>query len=161
MPDPCFLSGFIGVGIDKAIQQILDRISIAVHCRKEMVSLRDLVMKIEPIVKQIHKYRQAINKKKKDKVSAVSGWLKDLDALHQQASEMARRCTIPTCNVVLRYQTSMKISRLILHINKHLKLAPLVELVMQEHRSQANQPAQHMRACKGWREAQSSRLFKF
>ena len=73
MPDPGFVSGFIGVGIDKAIQQILDRISIAVRCRKEMVSLRDLVMKIEPIVKQIHKYRQAINKKKKDKVSAVSG----------------------------------------------------------------------------------------
>ena len=128
MPDPGFVSGFTGVGIDKAIQQILDRISIAVRCRKEMVSLRDLVMKIEPIVKQIHKYRQAINKKKKDKVSAVSGWLKDLDALLQEASEMARCCTIPTCNVVLRYQTSMKISRLILHINKHLKLAPLVEL---------------------------------
>lgn len=128
MPDPGFVSGFIGVVVDKAIQEILDRIDIAVRCRKELASLKDLVMKIEPIVKQIQRYRQPINKKRKDKVSAVSGWLKHLNALLQEASEMARRCTIPTCNVVLRYQTSMKISGLILHINEHLKLSPLVEL---------------------------------
>jgi len=128
MPDPGFVSAFIGVGIDKVIEEIIDRIKIAVRCRKKLASLKDLVTKIKPIVEQIQEYRPAINKKKKDKVSAVSGWLKHLDALLQEASEMTQRCTIPTYNVGIRYQTSMKISGLILRINEHLKLSPLVEL---------------------------------
>eukprot|EP00253_Pinus_taeda_P034708 PITA_34708 len=78
MPDPGCVSGFIGVGIDRAIQQILDHINIAVRCRKEMASLKDLVMKIKPIVNEIQLYRAAINRKRKDKASAVNGWLKSL-----------------------------------------------------------------------------------
>jgi hypothetical protein len=47
-----------------------------VRCRKELASLRDIVMKIEPIAKQIKKYRHAINMMGKDKASNISGWLK-------------------------------------------------------------------------------------
>lgn len=79
------VSGFIGVGIDKAIQQILDRIKIAVRCNDELASLKVLVMKIVPVVKEIQQCRQAINRNKKDKASAVNGWLTELDGLLQQA----------------------------------------------------------------------------
>jgi hypothetical protein len=86
MYDPGFVYGFIGVGIDKVIQHILHCINIAVRCKKELASLKDLLMKIEPNIKQIHKYRWEINKKKKYKVSSISEWFKDLDSLLQEAS---------------------------------------------------------------------------
>jgi hypothetical protein len=78
------------VGIDKVIQQILHLINIVVHCKKELASLKYLLMKIKPKIKQIQKYHWAINKKKKDGVSSISGWFKYLDALLQEASEMTQ-----------------------------------------------------------------------
>lgn len=128
MADPGFVSGFIGVGIEKTIQHILDRINIAVRCQKEMASLKDLVVKIKPIVTEIQKYRPAINGKEKDKASAVNGWLKELDALLQQASTMVQTSTIPMCNIISRYQTSRRIRGLISEINEHIELSPLVAL---------------------------------
>lgn len=93
-----------------------------------MASLKDLVVKIKPIVKEIQKYRPTINRKEKDKASAVNGWLKELDALLQQASKMVQTSTIPMCNIISRYQTSRRIRGLISEINEHIELSPLVAL---------------------------------
>lgn len=57
MADPGFVSGFIGLGIDRIIDQIIDRINIAVRCQKEMASLKDLVVKIKRIITEIQQYR--------------------------------------------------------------------------------------------------------
>ena len=84
------VSGFVGVGIDMMIKQILHHLNIMVHCRRELASLKDPVMKIEPIISQIQQYRLAINMKRKDKASVINGWLKELDGLLQQASEMVQ-----------------------------------------------------------------------
>ena len=54
MAGPGFLPGFIGVGIDMAITQIIHHVGIAVSCKRELESLRDLVTTIEPMVTQIH-----------------------------------------------------------------------------------------------------------
>ena len=66
MPDPGFVSGFIGVGISKTIDQILDSIEIAVRCREELASLKDLVMRIEPSIKEIQQHRLDFNKRTKN-----------------------------------------------------------------------------------------------
>ena len=44
------VSGFVGVGIDMTIKKILHHLNIVVHCRRELASLKDLVMKIKPII---------------------------------------------------------------------------------------------------------------
>ena len=70
------VSGFVGVGIDMTIKQILHHLNIVVHCRRELASLKYLVMKIEPIISQIQKYHPAINMKRKYKASVINRWLK-------------------------------------------------------------------------------------
>ena len=64
--------GFVGVGIDMTIKQILHHLNIVVHYRRELDSLKHLVMKIEPIISQIHKYHPVINVKRKDKASVIN-----------------------------------------------------------------------------------------
>ena len=93
------VSGFFGVCIDMKIKQILHHLNIMVHCRRELASLKDPVMKIKPIISQIQQYRLAINMKRKEKASVINGWLKDLDGLLQQALEMVQRCIIPMCSL--------------------------------------------------------------
>lgn len=128
--DPAFISGFIGTSVKFAIHQIWQHVRIALRCREELNSLRDLVMRIEPIIDQIQQYRQALNRKRgipisqRDinmKASAVNDWLKRLNSLLQQASTMAQECTIPSYDLISRYRTSRRITRLNTKITHHLE----------------------------------------
>lgn len=133
MAEAIFVSGFVGVGIEKVINQILHQIGIAIRYKKELGSLESLVKDIQPIINQIQRYRPALNRKNGipssrcyDKASAVNIWLQKLDLLLRQASEMVQQCTIaPRYNVIIRYQSSRKIIHLISDIKEHLKLSPL------------------------------------
>jgi Leucine-rich repeat (LRR) protein len=133
--DPGFVSGFIGVSIDVAIHHIFHHVSIALRCKEELNSLRDLVMRIEPIIKQIQQYRLALNRKRgipisqRDinmKASAVNEWLKKLDNLLRKASTMAQECTIARYDLIYRYRTSRRITRLIKVIAQHLESVTLM-----------------------------------
>ena len=66
------VSRFVGVGTDMTIKQILHHLNIVVHSRRELASVKDLVMKIEPIISQIQKYHPTINVKRKDKASVIN-----------------------------------------------------------------------------------------
>eukprot|EP00253_Pinus_taeda_P015978 PITA_15978 len=139
MPDPGFLSGFIGVGIDMAVSQILHHVGIAVSCKKELESLRDVVTTIEPMVTDIHQCRLELNSRRGNStagsdinVSAINTWVSNLHALLQQALAIVQKCSIiPKCDVISRYQTSRRITSLISDIEKHLKYVPLVQLQQQ------------------------------
>jgi disease resistance protein RPS2 len=132
MADPGFVSGFVGVGIEMAVNHILGHIKIALRCKKQLISLRDLVLRIQPVVTQIQQYRLALNRREilisqsNIKASAVNEWLKKLDSILLQASTMAQECTVPRCDLYSRYRTSRRITRLISDITKHLDLVPLM-----------------------------------
>jgi len=125
------------VGIQMAIDQILHHINIAVRCSKEVSSLKDVVIRIEPIISHIQKYRLEINRMRgisssqsDNNVSAVNVWLKHLDALLLQASQMAQQCTISSYNIISRYQTSIQIANLKSDIAKHLESVHLIQLAL-------------------------------
>lgn len=141
MGDPGFVSGFIGVGIDTAIHQIIHHINIALRCKKELANLKGLVMEIERILKEIQHYRLDLNSKKisipqsnnKLRPSAVNTWLKKLDVLLGPASAMAHQCsTISKYDVISRYRTSRRITRLISDVREHLQSVPLISMVQNE-----------------------------
>jgi len=130
-----FVSGFIGVSIEVAVHQIFHHVSIALRCKEELNSLKDLVMRIEPIIRQIQQYRLALNKKRgipiaqRDiniKASAVNDWLKKMDSLLRKASTMVQECTIPTYDLISRYRTSRRITRLNRVITQHLESVTLM-----------------------------------
>ena len=89
MVDPGFLSGFIGKGIDIAVDQTLHHANNALRCRKELNSLRDLVMSIKPTAAQIHQYRLQLNRERGtsivDSCNNASQWVKKLHDLLPQA----------------------------------------------------------------------------
>jgi hypothetical protein len=123
MADPGFLSGFIGVGIDIAINQILHHVGIAVSCNKELDSLRDLVTTIEPIVTDIHRCRLELNRRRGTSTagsdinaSAINSWATDLQSLLQRALTVVQKCSIPRYAVISRYKTGRKIASLISEI---------------------------------------------
>jgi len=137
MADPAFLAGFVAKGIDIVISQILYHANIAIRCRKELKSLKDLVTSIGPIATQISQYHLELNRMRRASIGQSddnddSEWVIKLhDLLLQQALPIVHKCTVPRFNVFSRYQMSRKISGLISEIKKHLELVPLVLLEQQ------------------------------
>ena len=124
MADIGFIPGFIGVGID-----------IAIPCRKELSTLQDVVREIEPIITHIQQYHLQINKKRgistshsHNNVSVVNVWLKRLDALLLQTSQMAQQCTVFSFNIFSRYQTIIEVANMKSNINNHLKSISMIQL---------------------------------
>ena len=60
MGDPGFISGLIGVVIDRLIQVIEKEIMIAVCCREELGRLEKIVKEIQPVNMEIQNKRIAI-----------------------------------------------------------------------------------------------------
>jgi hypothetical protein len=108
MAESIVIFAFVGVGIDKVINQILHQIGIAIRYKKELGSLEHVVTDIQPIINQIQRYRLTLNRKNGiptsqcyNKASTINIWLKKLDLLLRQASEMVQQCTIaPRYNVI-------------------------------------------------------------
>lgn len=143
------VSGFIVAGINLSIYKILRNIDIAVRCIDELVSLKDLVLRIEPIIGEIEQYRQELNRRqmvskydRDDKVSAVMAWLKGLDALLGQATVMTQRCTTPSFGLISRHETRKRITHLIPDIRKHLEMVPLLDQSIQFSISSASTSVQ-------------------
>lgn len=129
MPDPGFVPGLIGVGIQMIVDQIIRHIKIVSSYRKELGVLKVSLMRIEPIVKEIQHIRLAWNNHK-DEVSAVDDWFEELEALLKQASEIVHpRNLIGRWDVVSRHQTSTKITNFSKDIDKQLTLCSLVHMV--------------------------------
>lgn len=135
MAEAVIISGFVGVGIDKVVSQILHLIGTAVRYKQELGSLQRLVTDIPPIIQQIQRYRPALNRKNGipnsqcyQRASAVSIWLNKLDLLLRQASELVHQCTLPRYQFISRYLPRRKISSLVSEIDGLLRLSPLVEL---------------------------------
>lgn len=128
------VSGFIVAGIKLSIYKILRNIDIAGRSSNEWIQLKDVVLRIEPIIEQIEQYRQKLKPLKKnaiygrdDKASAVMAWLKGLDAFLQQACVTSQRCsTVHVVDIFSRSQTSERLTSLISNINKHLQMVPLI-----------------------------------
>lgn len=137
MGDPV-VSGFIGAGIDNKTTLILHHISInGVSCTEELESLKNLVIRIQPIITQIQQYRPTLNRNNGictsqcfNQASTVSSWLRKLDVLLRQALEVVQRCAIPKYKVFSRYQSSRRITRLISDIERHMALSPLALLAL-------------------------------
>lgn len=71
MGDPGFISGSIGVVIDRLIQIIEGHIKIAVYCRKELRLLEKLVTDIQPVNMEIQQYQIAIRQSQSDLVKKI------------------------------------------------------------------------------------------
>ena len=54
------VSGFIGVGVDKIITQIIHHIRNAIQYRNELGSLANLVRSIQPLIGHIQQYRPVL-----------------------------------------------------------------------------------------------------
>jgi len=61
MADDGFPLGFIGVGIQKAIHQILHHINSDLCCKKELGSLKGLVISFRATIVTIHQYYLEFN----------------------------------------------------------------------------------------------------
>lgn len=140
------MSGFICVSIDKAIKQTLHHMNNALRRKdelkspKELVSsmdaMRELVMSIEAITRQIQHYRLVITWKESKKpevrawVKRFNEWLHELDSLLQEASGMAQQCTMPTQQGIFRDERSEKMTGLSSKIVKHLNsLSSSIDIV--------------------------------
>lgn len=135
MAEAVIIAGFVGLGIDNVVSQILHLIGVAVRYKQELGSLQRLLTDIPPIIQQIQRYRPALNRKNGipnsqcyQRASAVSIWLNKLDLLLRQASELVHQCTLPRYQFISRYLPRRKISSLVSKIDGLLRLSPLVEL---------------------------------
>ena len=100
MGDPGFISGSIGVVIDRLIQIIEGQIKIAVCCRTELRLLENLMKEIQPVNMEIQQYQIAIRQSRSDSVKkiepvTVNTWLKTLNDILEDASKIVHRCQVP------------------------------------------------------------------
>ncbi|GLJ11728.1 hypothetical protein SUGI_0175540 [Cryptomeria japonica] len=135
MGDPGFVSGLIGVGITVALTEISERIKLAVHCKKELHKLEDYLKNVAPLNTAIQRYRthlklgQIVSHETQTlRPPAMNEWLKKLDSLVRQATEVAEQCCIrlPNYNVISRYRMSLRIREIVAGVEEHLKQAALI-----------------------------------
>ncbi|GLJ11731.1 hypothetical protein SUGI_0175570 [Cryptomeria japonica] len=135
MGDPGFVSGLIGVGITVALKELSECIKLAVYCKKELQKLEDYLNNIAPLNTAIQRYRTRLklgqivsHDTETLRPPAVNEWLKKLNSLVRQATEVAEQCCIrlPTYNVISRYRMSLRIRDIVAGIEKHLKQAALI-----------------------------------
>lgn len=136
MGDPGFVSGSIGVLIDRAVQVIEGHIKIALCCRKELGILENLVKEIQPINMEIQQYGIAIRQSQGDLVNkiepvTVNNWLQALNRIIEDAIKIVHKCQVPAYNMVSRYLLSKKIRKSIDSLQSHLERLPLIGFTQQ------------------------------
>ncbi|XP_059077120.1 probable disease resistance protein At1g61300 [Cryptomeria japonica] len=119
MADPGFISGMIGFAIQLAASRVTRDINVAIRCRKELDTLKVLLLKIQSMNMEMQQYRKALNSGRLTTSphhtlpSTVNSWLEELNALLEEASDLAQHCTVPSySHLFSRYRTSKKIRRL-------------------------------------------------
>ncbi|GLJ28813.1 hypothetical protein SUGI_0568000 [Cryptomeria japonica] len=145
MPDPGFISGFIGYAIQLAGDQIIHHINVAVRCRKELDALKDLLPRVQTMNVELQEYRKALNSGKVSTSpqhplpSTVNSWLNELNALLEEASDLAQHCTVPSfSHLFSRHRMSTKIRQLTANIEKHIASTPSVAFLHQSQQDVAN-----------------------
>ncbi|GLJ28844.1 hypothetical protein SUGI_0568410 [Cryptomeria japonica] len=144
MGDPGFIPEMIGYAIHSAASRVIEYINVAMGCRKELDALKVLLLKIQSMNMEMQQYRNALNSAK---VSCslpftVNIWMRELNALLEEASDLAHHCTIrPSCHLIPGYRTSRKIRQLIEMLEKHVATTPFVAFLHQLQQHVANQRA--------------------
>ncbi|GLJ28817.1 hypothetical protein SUGI_0568060 [Cryptomeria japonica] len=145
MGDPGFIPGFAGYAIQLAGDQIIHHINIAIRCKKELDALKLLLPRIQAMNVELQEYRKALNSGKMSTSphhplpSTVNSWLNELNALLEEASDLAQHCTVRShFHLFSRYRTSRKIRRLIDNIEKHIASTPSVAFLHQLQQYVAN-----------------------
>jgi hypothetical protein len=138
MGDPGFISGSIGVLIDRAVQVIERHIQIALCCRKELRLLENLVKEIQPVNMEIQQYQIAIRQSRSDLVQkieplTVNNWLQTLNNILEDAIKIVHQCQVPPYNMVSRYLLSKKIRKSIDCLQSHLERLSLIGFTHQLH----------------------------
>ncbi|XP_057832576.2 probable disease resistance protein At1g61300 [Cryptomeria japonica] len=138
MGDPGFIPGMIGYAIHLAVSQVSHHINVAIGCRKELDALKALLLKIQLMNMEMQKFRKALNSDRVNTSSepplpfAVNSWLNELNALLDEASDLAQHCNVQSYwHLFPRYRTSRKIRRLIENVEKHLASTPSVAFLHQ------------------------------
>ncbi|GLJ15862.1 hypothetical protein SUGI_0261810 [Cryptomeria japonica] len=117
--------------------QIIHHINIAVRCRKELDALKVLVPRIEAMNVELQEYRRALTSGRESTSphhplpSIINNWLNELNALLEEASDLAQHCTIPSySHPFSRYTMSKKINKVTANLEKHVErhVAPLALL---------------------------------
>ncbi|GLJ28788.1 hypothetical protein SUGI_0567570 [Cryptomeria japonica] len=146
MGDPGFIPGFVGYAIQLAGDQIIHQINIAIRCRKELDALKVLLPRIQKMNMELQEYRRVLSSGKVSTSphhplpSTVNSWLNELNALLEEASDLAQHCTIPSyLHLCSRNRTSKKIRQLIKNIEEHLATTPSVAFLHQLQQHVANQ----------------------
>ncbi|GLJ28848.1 hypothetical protein SUGI_0568480 [Cryptomeria japonica] len=148
MGDPGFIPGMIGYAIHLAANQVIQRINVAIRCRKELDGLKDLILKIKLMNMEMQEYRKALNSGSASTSSdpalpfTVNTWLNELNTLLDEASDLAQQCTVHSYSHLFpRYRTTRKIRQLIESVEKHLASTPSVAFLHQLQQHVSNQEA--------------------
>lgn len=143
MGDPGFISGLIGVVIDRLIKVIEKEVMTAITCTEELRSLEKIVKEIQPVNMEIQQYRIAIRQSQSESVKniepvAVNNWLKTLNSILEDAREIVLKCHVSPYNLVSRYILSKKIRKCIDSLQGHLERLPLIGFTYQLHSDLTN-----------------------
>ncbi|GLJ28821.1 hypothetical protein SUGI_0568100 [Cryptomeria japonica] len=145
MGDPGFITGFASYAIQLAWDQIMHHINIAIRCKKELDALKLLLPRIQAMNVELQEYRKALNSGKMSTSphhplpSTVNSWLNELNALLEEASDLAQYCSVRSYFYLFsRYRTSRKIRHLIDNLEKHIACAPSVAFLHQLQQHVAN-----------------------
>ncbi|GLJ28849.1 hypothetical protein SUGI_0568490 [Cryptomeria japonica] len=146
MADPGFIPGMIGYAIHLALSQVIHHINVAIRCRKELDALKALLLKVQLMNMEMQNYRKALYSGRVNTSSepplpfAVNSWLNELNALLDEASDLAQHCNVQSYwHLFPRYRTSRKIRRLIENVEKHLASTPSVAFLHQLQLHATNQ----------------------
>ncbi|XP_059077116.1 probable disease resistance protein At1g52660 [Cryptomeria japonica] len=146
MADPGFISGMNGFAIQLAASRVTRDINVAIRCRKELDTLKVLLLKIQSMNMEMQQYRKALNSCRLTTSphhtlpSTVNSWLEELNALLEEASDLAQHCTVPSYSHLFSgYRTSKKIRRLIENVEKHVASTPSVAFLHQMQQQVTNQ----------------------
>ncbi|GLJ28825.1 hypothetical protein SUGI_0568140 [Cryptomeria japonica] len=145
MGDPGFITGFAGYAIQLAWDQIMHHINIAIRCKKELDALKLLLPRIQAMNVELQEYRKALNSGKMSTSphhplpSTVNSWLNELNALLEEASDLAQYCSVRSYFYLFsRYRMSRKIRHLIDNLEKHIACTPSVAFLHQLQQHVAN-----------------------
>ncbi|GLJ28796.1 hypothetical protein SUGI_0567710 [Cryptomeria japonica] len=112
MGDPGFIPGMLGFAIHLAASQV---INVAIRCWKELDALKVLLLKIQSMNMETQRYRKALNSGRLSTSphytlpSTVNSWLIELNALLEEASDLAQHCTQHVANQQVLEQIREKV----------------------------------------------------
>lgn len=126
MPDPGFLPGFIGVVLQTLISKMLELISRAKRCRKELDKLKYRLVLILSFLTELEKHVGRIDYLP----DLVTSWINELRKLLEEGSKFVEECTLPHWLEIFNRNTlDKKISQFTADLKEHLDNAFLLSIL--------------------------------